>query len=42
MELIELGEGNINSLFDTRKDPTEMWENAVVYSSLHEHSWCIL
>jgi hypothetical protein len=39
MELIELSEDNIvKSLFDGKKDPTEIWKNAIEYSRLRQHA----
>ena len=39
MELIELPEDNIlKSLFDCRKEPMEIWNNAVEYPRLRQHA----
>ncbi|XP_023226735.1 general transcription factor II-I repeat domain-containing protein 2B-like [Centruroides sculpturatus] len=39
MELIDLGEDSIiKSLFNAKKDPIEIWKNAVEYPCLREHA----
>ncbi|XP_026475835.1 general transcription factor II-I repeat domain-containing protein 2B-like [Ctenocephalides felis] len=39
MELIDLGEDSIiKSLFNSKKDPIEIWKNAVEYPRLREHA----
>jgi hypothetical protein len=39
MELIELSEDNIVKwLFDTKKDPIEIWKNAIEYPRLWQHA----
>ena len=39
MELIELSEESIlKSLFNAKKDPIEMWKNAVEYPRLCQHA----
>ena len=39
MELIELSEDSIlKSLFNAKKDPAEMWKNAVEYPRLRQHA----
>ena len=39
MELIKLSEDNIlKSLFDTKKDPIEIWKNAIEYPRLRQHA----
>lgn len=39
MELFELGEDSIlKSLFDSKRDPIEIWKNAVEYPCLREHA----
>ena len=43
MELIELSEDSIlKSLFNAKKDPIEMWKNAVEYPRLRQHARQIL
>jgi hypothetical protein len=39
MELIELSVDDIlNALFDAKKDPIEIWKNAVEYPRLRQHA----
>ena len=39
MELIELSEDSIlKSLFNAKKDPIEVWKNAVEYPRLRQHA----
>jgi hypothetical protein len=39
MELIELSVDDIlNTLFDAKKDPIEIWKNAVEYPRLRQHA----
>ena len=39
MEFIELSEDNVNkNLFDSKKDPPEIWKNAIEYPRLRQHA----